>query len=82
VLDRDVDVSTPVPAQWREHVASLSPRVEVPSTMGDGGDPSFAPWDGVGASTDPATAKVDSTIRDTRRVVYPLVGLDPEDPRD
>ena len=82
VLDRDVDVSTPVPAQWREHVASLSPRVEVPSTMGDGGDPSFAPWDGVGAGTDPATAKVDSTIRDTRRVVYPLVGLDPEDPRD
>jgi len=82
VLDRDVDVSTPVPPDWRAHVASLAPRVQVPATMGDGGDPSFLPWDGVAASLDPATAKVDAMIRDTRRAVYPLVGLDPEDSRD
>jgi len=82
MLDRDVDVSTLVPSDWRAHVASLAPRVQVPTTMGDGREPSFAPWDGVAANLDPAMAKVDAMIRDTRRAVYPLVGLDPEDPRD
>jgi acetoin utilization protein AcuC len=82
VLDRDVDVSTPIPADWTAHVAPFAPRVTLPTTMGEGGDVSFAPWDGVAGGTDPATAKVDSSIRDTRRAVFPLIGLDPEDPRD
>ncbi|MEO9222347.1 MAG: acetoin utilization protein AcuC [Mycobacteriaceae bacterium] len=82
VLDRDLDVSTPVPPDWSAHVAALGPRVSVPTTMGDGSDATFTPWAGVDAVADPSTTNVDSMIRDTRRAVYPLVGLDPEDPRD
>ncbi|WP_127783345.1 acetoin utilization protein AcuC [Rhodococcus sp. X156] len=82
VLDRDVAVERQVPADWTAHVATLSPQVPVPTTMGDGTDVTHQPWDGVAASGDPATTKVDTMIRDTRRAVFPLLGLDPEDPRD
>ncbi len=82
VLDRDIDPATLVPADWTARVAPMAPRLALPTTMGDGSDTTYTPWDGVAAGTDPATAKVDSMIRDTRRAVYPLVGLDPEDPRD
>ncbi|MEO9220401.1 MAG: acetoin utilization protein AcuC, partial [Mycobacteriaceae bacterium] len=82
VLDRDLDVTTPVPSDWSAHVAALAPRVSVPTTMGDGSDATFTPWEGVAAVADPSTTNVDSMIRDTRRAVYPLLGLDPEDPRD
>jgi len=36
----------------------------------------FQPWDGT------VELPVDRAIRDTRSVVYPLHGLDPDDPRD
>ena len=57
--------------------------------MGEGGDVSYLKWDGPGgtpetgiASLDRALTRIDSAIIATRRAAFPLLGLDPEDPRD
>ena len=77
VLDRDVDPNRPLPADWVATVTKLvPPHVMLPASMSDGADPAFQPWGGV--VDDP----VDIAIRDTRRAVFPLHGLDPDDPRD
>ncbi len=73
----------------REMMEGITP----PELMGDGGEISYPPWDG---PSDPLPltptagitreerelARVDSAIADTRNNIYPLLGLDPEDPRD
>jgi acetoin utilization protein AcuC len=83
VLDRDVAPDTPIPGRWSEHAAQRWPSVPLPSTMGEGGDTAYEPWGGgVGEAASPAAAKVDPAIRDTRQAVFPLLGLDPDDPRD
>ncbi|GAA2798589.1 acetoin utilization protein AcuC [Crossiella cryophila] len=76
VLDRDLDPDTSLPADWIAHTARLAPHVPLPTSMTDECDPSFVPWD------NSAEDAVDSAIRDTRRAVFPLHGLDPDDPRD
>lgn len=76
LLDRDLDPETPVPADWVAHTASVARGVRLPSSMGDGADPSWVPWDGFDDTG------VDRAIQETRRAVYPLHGLDPDDPRD
>lgn len=88
-LDREIDPATAVPAEWRDRVATLAPGVELPTVMGEGGDVSYLPWDGPGgtpetgvASLDRALTRIDSAIIATRRAAFPLLGLDPEDPRD
>lgn len=64
-----------------------------PDLMGDGGDIEYVPWDGSSASPplvatagvsreERDLARVDSAIADSRNNIYPLLGLDPEDPRD
>ncbi|WP_024877150.1 acetoin utilization protein AcuC [Saccharomonospora piscinae] len=79
VLDRDVAPETALPRDWADHVRSLAPKAELPVRMTDGAGaagPGFARWgDGL---DDP----VDVAVRDTRRAVFPLHGLDPDDPRD
>ena len=76
VLDRDVEPETKVPPGWLDMVRQAAPRAELPLAMTDGADTAYRPWgDG---DDDP----VDAAIRDTRRVVFPLHGLDPDDPRD
>ncbi len=80
-----------------EAAAAASPELMlipgVPETMGDGGDTSFSPWQGraervplaVLSQADKAErdlARIDSAIADTRDNVFPLLGLDPDDPRD
>jgi acetoin utilization protein AcuC len=83
---------TPTPPLWRE-LARL--RVEqgrtgerallrlhptgpgIPTQLTDGVDPTFTPWQaGDGGDA------VDRAILATRREVFPLLGLDPYDPRD
>lgn len=88
-LGRDVDPATPIPASWTDLVRAAAPAVEPPSTMGDGGDCAFRPWDGPGgtvetgdARLDRAQRSVDSAVLATRRASFALLGLDPEDPRD
>ncbi|QDQ97613.1 acetoin utilization protein AcuC [Tomitella fengzijianii] len=81
----------------RAVAASASPELmlsaEAPETMGDGGDVDFEPWNG---RSDPLPlsavtqidkaerdlARIDAAIADTRDNVFPLLGLDPDDPRD
>ncbi len=74
VLDRDVEPRRPLPASWVSHTAGLTRR-ELPTSMGDGRDTGYDPW------TEGAD-RVDATVLDTRRAVFPLHGLDPDDPRD
>ncbi|WP_027499531.1 acetoin utilization protein AcuC [Rhodococcus sp. UNC363MFTsu5.1] len=88
-LDRDIDPTFEVPQSWRDRVAAMAPSVELPATMGDGGEASYLSWDGPGGtpetgveSMDRALVRVDSAIAATRRAAFPLLGLDPEDPRD
>ncbi|ASR37472.1 acetoin utilization protein AcuC [Prauserella marina] len=76
VLDRDVPARTPLPSRWTDLVRELAPHAELPQVMGDGGETGYAAW---GDGIDDA---VDIAIRDTRRAVFPLHGLDPDDPRD
>ena len=76
VLDRDVDPRTSLPEDWLAHTAQLAPHVTLPTSMTDGTEPAFEPWDGAGETG------VDRAIQQTRRAVYPLHGLDPDDPRD
>lgn len=73
-LDRDVPVDRPVPAGWTAHAAGLTRR-PLPTTMSDGVDPRHEPWTEGGDQVDPAIVEV-------RRAVFPLHGLDPDDPRD
>jgi acetoin utilization protein AcuC len=76
VLDRDVAPETPLPPGWLDTVRRVAPDARLPTAMSDGDDTAFTAWgDG---QDDP----VDVAIRETRRAVFPLHGLDPDDPRD
>lgn len=88
LLDSDVAPDTETPAEWRALVADRGAAPSrIPLTMGDDGDTRFERWEGgpglVGASgEDRALARLDQSILDTRRAVFPYLGLDPDDPRD
>ncbi|MGH3852259.1 MAG: acetoin utilization protein AcuC, partial [Pseudonocardiaceae bacterium] len=75
LLDRELDPNTPVPAAWMAHTATVARGTRLPELMTDGIKPHWAPWDGAGDEG------VNRAILETRRAVYPLHGLDPEDPR-
>ncbi|MCE5288069.1 MAG: acetoin utilization protein AcuC [Nocardiaceae bacterium] len=88
-LDRDLDVNTPIPREWRDHVLSRAPHADLPETMSDGGDITFPRWDGPGGRPDSGVAqedrdfaRLDTAVLATRRAVFPLLGLDPDDRRD
>jgi acetoin utilization protein AcuC len=71
---------TPIPEPWREEVAARGLRVSPPRLMTELQPPppaiTWPAWQpGVGSPLDRA-------IGATRRAVYPLLGLDPDDPRD
>ena len=72
-----LDPAATVPPSWRSLAAERRPGHTVPETMGDGGDTGYQPWV---PGDSPST--VDRSIMATRREVYPLLGLDPHDPRD
>ncbi|MCF8588106.1 acetoin utilization protein AcuC [Gordonia liuliyuniae] len=93
-LDRDVDPATTISEEWiaaaNAAQADLHPDYARPpeATMGDEGDIDYVPWDGDTGSPPPegvsevAQRQTDKAILATRRAVFPLHGLDPEDPRD
>ncbi|MFD7008612.1 acetoin utilization protein AcuC [Rhodococcus jostii] len=88
-LDREIDTGRAVPEAWQERAHALAPSVDLPDTMGDGGEVDYRPWDGPGGtpetgtpSVDRALTRIDSAVIATRRACFPLLGLDPEDPRD
>jgi acetoin utilization protein AcuC len=76
VLDRDVEPTTALPAGWIAHTAPLAGHYPLPTTMSDDADAAYEPWSGE-SGTD-----VDAAILATRRAVFPLLGLDPDDHRD
>jgi len=76
VLDRDVAPDAALPAEWVALAERVAPGLPLPESMTDDADVTFQPW---GGGTD---EPVDITIRETRRAVFPLYGLDPDDPRD
>ena len=74
VLDRDVDPRGPVPAGWVADASRLA-GLPLPTEMTDGADGARVPWL-------TGTDRVDVAVLDARRAVFPLYGLDPDDPRD
>lgn len=94
VLDRDIDVTTTIGASWRESAQQIAGRMyqeyaaDPVGVMGDDGDVDYVAWDGdTGQPAPPgisesALRQTDRAIMATRKAVFPLHGLDPEDPRD
>jgi acetoin utilization protein AcuC len=72
-----LDPLLPTPADWRALVAARRPGWGIPVRMTDNADTTVTPWQ-AGAAGD----SVDRAILATRRAVFPLHGLDPDDPRD
>ncbi|MGC4793818.1 Acetoin utilization protein AcuC [Micromonospora saelicesensis] len=72
-----IDPATLTPPAWRDLVASRGLGREVPLRMTDDADPSYEPWQPTGEPN-----AVDRAIAATRKTVFPLLGLDPHDPRD
>jgi acetoin utilization protein AcuC len=93
-LGRDLDPATRIPDEWMASARDLAGTVDPAyaadpvGLMGDGGTAEFDPWAGdAGVAPPPgiderAFRQTDRTILATRRAVFPLHGLDPEDPRD
>jgi acetoin utilization protein AcuC len=67
---------TPIPLAWAEHLRSRGFRGDLPTTMGEGRSPQVEPWTPGGESW------LDRSVAATRAAVFPLLGLDPDDPRD
>jgi acetoin utilization protein AcuC len=65
-----------IPPEWTEAVRLRGVRAVLPTRMTEDGDVAFTPWQP--GDADP----VGRAVQATRRAVYPLAGLDPDDPRD
>ena len=74
VLDREVDPNAALPADWTAYAATVACGTQLPTSMTDGAAPRWTPWDGTGET------ELDRAIQQTRRAVYPLHGLAPDDP--
>jgi acetoin utilization protein AcuC len=68
---------TPVPGEWRSLASARCPELHAPLTMTDGASAEYVPWEPAGEPD-----AVDRAIAATRGAVFPLLGLDPYDPRD
>jgi acetoin utilization protein AcuC len=73
---RPVAPETSIPPGWTAHLRERGVRGELPTSMGEGSVIVVQPWAPGGESW------LDRTIEATRLAVYPLLGLDPDDPRD
>jgi acetoin utilization protein AcuC len=72
-----IDPSTAIPAEWTAMVRRRGVQSALPDRMGERAHPpTYAPWQPGGESW------LDRSIAATRQASFPLVGLDPDDPRD
>jgi acetoin utilization protein AcuC len=78
VTGEPLDPATPTPDSWQNLAHRRRPSRDVPTTMTDGGTPTWTPWQPHGTAAD----AVDRAVLATRNAVFPLHGLDPHDPRD
>ncbi len=76
VLGRKLDAHAAIPADWTAYAATVARGTQLPVVMTDGAEPHWPPWDGTGDTA------LDRAIQETRRAVYPLHDLDPDDTRD
>ena len=65
-----------VPTAWSDELRSRGVTAKLPRSMGEGRDPAPMPWEPGGESW------LDRSIAATRAACFPLLGLDPDDPRD
>ena len=77
VSGHDVDPATPLPEAWLTRAAVARPETSLPVDMSDGvpNPVTFPPWDGT------VDLAVDRAILDTRSVIDPRNGVDPDEPR-
>ncbi|MBN9618757.1 MAG: acetoin utilization protein AcuC, partial [Actinobacteria bacterium] len=73
---RPLSVDTPVPPGWIAHLRDRGVQGELPARMGERVVPEVRLWLPGGDGW------LDGAIGATRRAVFPLLGLDPDDPRD
>ena len=71
-----VEPATEIPPEWAQAARQRGVRAALPTRMTEDGDTGFAPWQP--GDADP----VGRAVQATRRAVFPLSGLDPDDPRD
>jgi acetoin utilization protein AcuC len=67
---------TAIPSGWTDYLRGRGVHGELPTTLGERPLPEITPWVPGGEGW------LDGAIAATRRAVYPLLGLDPFDPRD
>ncbi len=72
VAGRPLDVTTPVPEEWRNFVMDLA-EVPPPTTMGDGQVPVLRAWEEGYNPSDP----IDRVIMSVRNAAFPFHGIDP-----
>ncbi|HEV7206437.1 MAG TPA: acetoin utilization protein AcuC [Jatrophihabitans sp.] len=72
----EIASDTPVPEAWTTYLRGRGVKSELPSRMGEGPLREVIPWAPGGEGW------LDGAIGATRRAVFPLLGLDPDDPRD
>jgi acetoin utilization protein AcuC len=73
---RPVSPDTAVPQGWKANVRERGYRGPLPETMGERPLPEIVPW------VPGADGWIDGAIGAARRAAFPLLGLDPDDPRD
>lgn len=77
-----LEPATPTPESWRELARQRRPQAKVPASLTDDSSARYTPWQPGDDSAQDGDALVDRAITATRRAIFPLHGLDPDDPRD
>jgi acetoin utilization protein AcuC len=72
-----IDPAVPTPDNWQNLAHRRRPTREVPVSMTDGSPATYRTWEPSGEPD-----AVDRAIMATRKASFPLLGLDPHDPRD
>jgi acetoin utilization protein AcuC len=76
VSGRRIEPATPIPVRWSEQLRQRGLLGKLPTLMGEGREPDPQPWMPGGDSW------LDRSIWASRAASFPLLGLDPADPRD
>jgi acetoin utilization protein AcuC len=76
VAGRRIPPDTPIPQAWKDDLRARGITSRLPDLMGEGRQPEPKQWEPGG------TGWLDRAIEASRMASFPLLGLDPADPRD